>query len=468
MDLSTMSTEDLKRLRGQTKAQPGGGLSEMSTEQLMHMRGTAQPAPSNEPAYSGSLLPFSRAQDGSVSFDSNAGIIGAIKRAVTLPGDVVTGKVDPRSDEALERALELGSIATPANPAIRAGGRAIAGSRRAMEQPRITPPSGEELKRLGGEGFNAVRSMDVDYSSRAVSDMAIGLRQRLEKDGLLAEVAPTTHSIVNKLIDPPEGSVVTIESLNAAKQALRAARQNFTNPNERIAAERLIRGMEEFVENVDPRSVVAGPAAEAGRLTREARQNYAAGKRSERITGVGEKAERRAAGANSGQNLDNSIRSRVASVLEQPKQRQGFSKPEIAALEKTVRGTPARNATRYVGNLFGGGGGLGQAVTSGIGAGAGAMAGGAPGAVAGGILAAMTGTGAKQLGNMLTRRSLNKADELVRKRSPAYEQMLRDTPMEVVSPEKRMAMARMLMLSGPQAAGTSDPSIDMLLQALGR
>jgi hypothetical protein len=475
MDLSTMSTEELQRLRAQSRSQSqpqapaSGGLTGMSTEQLMQMRGTAQPAPSSAPAFSGGILPFSRAQDGSVSFDSNAGIVGAIKRAVTLPGDVVAGKVDPMSDEAIERSFELGTIATPANPAIRAGSAAIPGwAGRGIERPRVTPPTGEELKAIGGAGFDAVREMGVDYSGQAVSGMVRGLKTQLEQDGLLAEVAPTTHSILNKLVNPPEGSVVTIQSLNAAKQALRAARQNFTNPNERIAAERLIRGMEDFVENVDPRSVMDGPATEAGRLTREARQNYAAGKRSERVTGVGESAELRANVANSGQNLDNAIRSRVASVLEQPKKRQGFSREEIGALDETARGTPTRNATRYVGNLFGGGGGLGAAVTGSLGAGAGALAGGAPGAVAGGLLAAMTGTGAKQIGNMLTRRSLNKADELVRKRSPEYERMLAETPMQAISPTNRAAIARALMLSSPQAAGTSDPTIDLILQALGR
>jgi hypothetical protein len=421
------------------------------------------------PAFSGSFLPFSRGQDGSVSFDSNAGIVGAIKRAVTLPGDVASGRTDPMSDEAIGRALELGMIATPANPAVRAGSAAIPGwAGRGIERPAIKPPTGEELKRLGGEGFDAAREMGVDYSGQAVSGMIRGLKTKLEQDGLLAEVAPTTHAIINKLVNPPEGSVVTIQSLNAAKQALRAARQNFTNPNERIAAERLIRGMERFVEDVDPRSVVAGPATEAGRVTRDARQNYAAGKRSERVTGVGESAQLRADVANSGQNLDNAIRSRVASILEQPKKRQGFSREEIAALNETARGTAGRNTARYVGNLFGGGGGLGAAVTGTIGATAGAAVGGVPGAVGGGLVAAMTGAGAKRIGNALTQRSLNKTDEFIRKRSPAYEKMLAETPMSAISPEKRIAALRALMVSAPGATGSSDPSIDLVLRALGR
>jgi hypothetical protein len=458
-DLSKFSLEELTAMRDRRRAKqgsptPSGGLQSMSDEQLMQMRGSAQAAPSNEPAFSGSFLPFSRAQDGSVSFDSNAGIIGAIKRALTLPGDVAAGKVDPMSDESIGRAFELGTIVTPLNPAVRAGERAIAGSLRARMRPEPTPPKGDVLKQVGSDGYDAVRDMGVDYSGQAVGTMARQIKSSLESDGLLAEVAPKTFSILNKLTAPPDGSIISIASLDAARKALRNARKDFLNEPDREAARRVIEGMDDFVSRGDPGSVVAGPAAAAGKALAEARGNYAAGKRSQNITGIGESADLRAAVANSGQNLDNAIRSRVAGVLDSPKKRLGYSEAELRALGETARGTTGRNATRYVGNLLGGGGGLGAAVTGGLGAGAGAVAGGAPGAVAGGILAAMTGAGAKQLGNALTKRSLRKADELVRKRSPMYRKMLEETPLETVSPETRAALVKSLLLSLPDLSKT--------------
>ena len=60
------------------------------------------------PTYSGSVLPFSRYTDGSVRFDSDAGVLGSLKRGMTLPGDVALGKVDPLSQEAIGRAADLG------------------------------------------------------------------------------------------------------------------------------------------------------------------------------------------------------------------------------------------------------------------------------------------------------------------------------------------------------------------------
>ncbi len=56
-------------------------------------------APEASPEWSGSILPVSRDAQGNVQFDSNAGVLGALQRAVTLPGEVCSGEVDPMSEE---------------------------------------------------------------------------------------------------------------------------------------------------------------------------------------------------------------------------------------------------------------------------------------------------------------------------------------------------------------------------------
>lgn len=106
-------------------------------------------------------------------------------------------------------------------------------------------------------------------------------------------------------------------------------------------------------------SVLAGPADLASSTFKDARGNYAAEARSSQLTGIADKADLNAAVTNSGLNLDNATRQRVASVLNNPKLIAGFSPEEIAALNEVARGTPTRNAIRFVGNLLGGGGGLG-------------------------------------------------------------------------------------------------------------
>lgn len=75
------------------------------------------PAPTDDGekiVFTSSILPFSKNANGRVSFDSNAGLLGAAKRAFMLPGEVMEGKVDPMSEEGIGRAFEFSSFATPA------------------------------------------------------------------------------------------------------------------------------------------------------------------------------------------------------------------------------------------------------------------------------------------------------------------------------------------------------------------
>jgi hypothetical protein len=165
-------------------------------------------------------------------------------------------------------------------------------------------------------------------------------------------------------------------------------------------------------------------------------------------TGIIERAEARAQAANSGRNLDNTIRQKIASLLEKPKEVSGFSDPEIAALNESLIGGPARNTARYVGNVLGGGGGFGQAFTGSLGAGVGAMFGGAPGAVIGAGVPVAAGAGAKSIANLLAKRSVKGVDELLRKRSPLYQERLAASPMEAENIAKRETIARLLMAAG--------------------
>jgi hypothetical protein len=58
-----------------------------------------------------SVLPFREDKEG-IHFDPHAGLLGSIISGITAPGDVVTGKLDPMSDEGIKRAMDLAGVAT--------------------------------------------------------------------------------------------------------------------------------------------------------------------------------------------------------------------------------------------------------------------------------------------------------------------------------------------------------------------
>ena len=261
------------------------------------------------------------------------GAASALGSAVTLPGDVLYGKVDPKSDEALQRSLELATIATPINPAFRSGVRAM-GSAFGKKEART--PSAEELRQAGKRGYEAFRESGLEIDAQSVKNLASKIESELIDDGIIDELAPSTYAILRKLQNPPEGGVATAANLHAATKGFRKAGDSKRHPAESPGSARALEELESFIERPPAGSVLAGSPAAASKLLKTANRNYAAGKRSERLTEAVIKAERRAKSNNSGRNVDNAIRQNLRSVIDSPKKSRGYSPEEIEALERVV------------------------------------------------------------------------------------------------------------------------------------
>jgi hypothetical protein len=435
------------------------------------MKQYATQAPS-KPIYSGSILPISKDAQGNVSFDSNAGLLGMAKRmgqgalsAATLPGDVYSGKTQMEgpdgqvSPEVIKRAADLAAIASPVNPAVRAGESAIPGISAMRPQSPVIPTT-EQLKAAGASDINAAKQSGLDIAAPAIGDYSRQIQQKLFDSGIHPVDAPNTYAKLKELENAPVDSVTTAANLQSFRESLGNTAQNF-NPNaakDQLAASRAIKQLDQFLPSVAPQDVLAGTPATTQALFERGRGNYAAAMRSNDLTGVLDRAntgiidraENRAQAANSGRNLDNTIRSKIASLLEKPKEVSGFSDEELSALQNVVDGSGPRNTARYIGNLLGGGGGLGQSMIGTLGAGAGAVSGGVPGAILGGVVPAAIGATSKTIANALAKKSINTADELIRQRSPLFQDAAANPSMAALSPARRSAFIRALMLSNQQ------------------
>jgi hypothetical protein len=132
-------------------------------------------------------------------------------------------------------------------------------------------------------------------------------------------------------------------------------------------------------------------------------------------------------------NTDNRIRQLAAKFLynnsQGSKLSAGMSKAELDAIRAVAEGTKNRNLLRYVGNLLGGGGGLGAGMVGGM---AGYFGGvlGPAGGVALGVGVPAVGAGARKAAGKLSEKAMRNADALVRSRSPLYQEMLRNAPPE--------------------------------------
>lgn len=396
----------------------------------------------DEAPHVGTILPVTRDQSG-LHFDPNAGIFGAaqgIGRAAVdafkLPGDVWAGRSPPND------------IARNTNFATFALGGPPQWVRRAVP----AAPAASGLKAAGGAGFDAARGMGVAYSPDAIGRVAATAQQDLLQKGLGPEVAKDTNAILDKLQKPPADPTASFDYTNgvaAVRANLQSIAQDWTKPKDQLAATRAIKALDEFVAKPGPQDVLAGPAAALGQTVKDANANWAAGARSDSLTNIGTRADRRASAANSGLNLDNSIRGRLATFLENPANTAGFTKSEIDLLEGIVKGKTSTNALRWFGNMLGGGGGLGALVTGGLGGAAGSAATNSAWGALLGVVPPAIGLGAKLAENASTKSALKAAAETTRTRSPVYSQSAAQAPTKATTPADRAKLIQLMMTGIP-------------------
>jgi hypothetical protein len=417
-------------------------------------RETRATDPTLQPA---GLFPFSKVKGtGEVQFDQNAGLLGSIISGLTAPGDVATGKLDPNSPEAIQRSMDFTMLASPMGAGVKAAETTVPGTLRSLRVGQAPVPTAEQLKAAGGAGLNAARDMGVDYSAGAVKSMGDDLVQTLNADGFFPEVAPKTFSILSKIqqgpaVEPGSEAVASLSNLITLRKSLQKAAGDVLNPTEQNAASRAIDAVDNFIVAADPASVVAGPAAAAGPLLSEARGNYAAAMRSNKVADAAERAKRDADAANSGLNVGNRTRQVFNSLLKSDKESRGFSKDELALIDEMVAGKHGINLARWASNLLGGGGGLGAQTAGAVGGAVGGALGGFPGMGLGAVAAPAAGLGLKMLENKLTQSQARAIDEVIRKRSPLYEKAKETPPILTgISPEVRTAIMRALFMPQDQ------------------
>lgn len=318
--------------------------------------------------------------------------------------------------------LTKGTVAEPyaraAGAILGAGGGALA-----TRGPGAIAPTREALKSAADGDYAVARAMGVEIKPDAVNTFAQGLENDLHAQGLRPSMAPETFAALKEMQAVPNGSVANLADIDGMRGVFRNAAKNFNNPREQMAAGQAITALDRFVERVAPADVLAGDPAAAQRILGDARGNYSAAKLSEAIDKKQVRAEIRAAAANSGQNVSNTMRQRIADILLNPRERRGFSQAELAQMDRIVRGTATGNLSRFAGNMMGGGGGMGAMVAGGLGG----MATGGPG-----FAIPVAGFALKKVADASTMRQVRRLDEMVRSRAPLAKAMPAPGPRQSV------------------------------------
>ena len=449
---------------------------------------TVAPTPSDvipNNNYQAGILPFSKDAQGKTSFDTDAGIIGMAKRAFAAPGDVYTGKLDPTSPEGQSRATEFAAVTTPIGAASRVPGSIFAPK---TAYKTVTPkaPTREALQEATTAAYKEVDELDVKYTASAVEKMAKKLENFLNEKGYIAPITGGVHDLIKTLQGAPENAYIKLGSLDAFRKVM-GQLAGTGDDTTKAAASEAIRVVDDFISTANPASLVdraasggqgvsvAGQsfatadaaankslAEKASQLILEARSNAAANFRANKIAELEEVMGLRSAAANSGMNIDNTARSKLVSLLTNSGGTgvRGFNDTEKAAIKNIIMGTPTKNALRRVGNMLGGGGGLGQTITTFAPATTAGLATGSPMAAIAAGVPGIVGSLSKSASNKMAKNELNQLSELIRSRSQLGNKTM--GPQQVYAPN--VAQETMLKaLIAHQAGDTTQPSAEPLV-----
>jgi len=290
------------------------------------------------------------------------------------------------------------------------GAAKAAESRAASSAAKAATPSMADVKSGASNTYDALtsRNVAIPLPQSTLDNLANDIQTSLNNKGIRPSTAGSVHSAVDEIRSPATAGAPDVADLVAARQNIKSL---LGSPDaNKAGAFVALPKIEQAIEQASPGTMNA---------IREADKNWGAFRANEALDKKLARADLRAAGADSGMNVGNKVRQKVADLLLSNDAKYLPAETK-ADLEKIVRGTWTQTGLRQVGNLLGGGGGLGMLA----GGAAGYEAGGLPGALAG----AAVGRGARMAYNRSVLKQAEQVAQNIRARSPLGQQMAAISP----------------------------------------
>lgn len=360
--------------------------------------------------------------------------LGARTGAMAVDGAAMGAGSALGNDTDITEGAALGAIAGAGGNVVgEAAMRALRGAAGAFnKQPNL--PTADQIKAAKDAAYKAAESADVVYSPQAMQRLRGGVEDFLSSKaydpGLEPRVAPALRDILEK-----SDENVTLKGLDVIRKKAARAFDPMNKPSGMMG-----RGIQERIDDIiaspKPGEVLAGDAEAGARAIKEARALNTQSEKLNKVTAALTKAERQAAKAGSGGNIDNAIRQRIAPILEKAEASNGggFTKDELSAMRDIVEGTPSRNAMRLIGKLSPQGNGLMAAL--GLGA-----------TVANPVMAAapVAGMVAKTLADRGTRASVGDLERIIRAGGQRSDAFAPPNAVQRLADTKREALIRAIL-----------------------
>lgn len=255
-------------------------------------------------------------------------------------------------------ALAGAAIGGIGGPALEGAGKAIKTVGNVFSKSgKSTPVSLESLREGKNKAYDALENMAGEISPEGTQALASDLRNVVQNEMMIPELTPKSASIIGKINKfAEEGNPISIQQAEKIRQLTNKSVLSSPDPAERMFGHIINDKLDDAYRFSHPEAYAAAQEARAANSRFKGTENF---------TTVIDKAEKQAAAANSGQNVDNAMRQQVKSLLNSKK--ASFYTPEQRqAMEEFVQGGDVKNLARKTGNFLNGIGTLASAVGGGL------------------------------------------------------------------------------------------------------
>ncbi len=372
-----------------------------------------------------------------------------------LPLKVGGAVLSSAASEGAGQATKGTAYEAPSRIAGALAGGVAAGKAFGPSAPKAAVPTSKELIELGDKGYKQRRASGLEVTPESGSGWAAKVETELSGPdfgftGGKQGVAQKTFDVLTDLQNPPSGaaaiSASNIDTLRARLKLIAEEVQPASVPGgvprptpDAKAATITLKRLDEFTENIDPNTVLAGNPQDYVRASKQANGDYGAGKRTQDFDARLNKAEnatdRQVAGS-----LDSQIKTKAGQYLDNPHKTKNLSKEELDQLQLINSGDTKSNILRQLGR---GGAGVIPLMTQLATAGPLAAATGGMSVIPQAALAAAL-YGARKGSEAITKHRADKLAEMLAKRSPEYERRVSELPAADSSPQKAALLRALL------------------------
>jgi hypothetical protein len=304
-------------------------------------------------------------QIGGPELDLDSGLIGFGKRALSLPGEVQRGEINPASPEGMRRTTEAAMLMTPMGAAGRVRGALVPKGKFKTTTTKPEMLTAKELKGQANEIYTAVENLPIEVRPEVFSSMLGDLSVILRKAGYAPGMHDKSKGALGE-ITKYSGRTLTMQDMMIVRRLAKGAKSSIDPDDARIGGH-MLRHIDANMRRVPG---VEGKLVQADKL-------WSMAKKSELLDNAVEAAKRTASG------FENGLRIEFRKLLKEARKgKLQLSAEETAAMQKVVDGSIPANVLKGLGKLGPAPGGAGNALLAVIASSGAAILGGWPAAAA--------------------------------------------------------------------------------------